>query len=187
MWSDWLVFCDCGFSLSALWCPLSVPTILLGFLLPWTLGISSRLLQQSAATATYLGRGISAHCHHSWPWTWTSSSSPSCAHAASTAWTCGISPDYSLQGLMLKQQLQYFFHMMKITLSLEKILMLGRNESQWQGDERGWDGWIASGIRWTWISASSGSWWWTRNPGVLQSMGIHAVGHNWTNEMNWLP
>ena len=39
LWSDWLVFCDCGFSLSALWCPLSVPTVLLGFLLPWTWGI----------------------------------------------------------------------------------------------------------------------------------------------------
>ena len=45
---DQIVVCDCGFSLSALWCPLSVPTVLLGFLLPWTWGISSRLLQQSA-------------------------------------------------------------------------------------------------------------------------------------------
>ena len=53
--TDWLVVCDCGFSLYALWCPLSVPTILLGFLLPWTWGISSRLLQQSAATTPYLG------------------------------------------------------------------------------------------------------------------------------------
>ena len=44
MWSDWLVFCDCGFSLSALWCPLSASTILLGFLLPWMWGISPRLL-----------------------------------------------------------------------------------------------------------------------------------------------
>ena len=44
MWLDWLVFCDCGFSLSALWCPLSVPTVLLGFLWPWTWGFSSWLL-----------------------------------------------------------------------------------------------------------------------------------------------
>ena len=50
MWSDWLVFCDYGFSVSALWCPLSISTILLGFLLPWTWGISSWLLQQSVAT-----------------------------------------------------------------------------------------------------------------------------------------
>ena len=48
----------CGFSLSALWCPLSVPTILLGVLLPWMWGISSWLLQQSTAIASYLGRGV---------------------------------------------------------------------------------------------------------------------------------
>ena len=81
MWSDWLVFCVYGFSVSAFWCPLSTPTILVGFLLPWTLGISSRLLQQSAATALYLGRG-----HTSWPWMWSSSSQPSCAQAAATPW-----------------------------------------------------------------------------------------------------
>ena len=57
-WSDWLVVCDCGFSLSALWCPLSVPTVLLGFLLPWMWGISSQLLQQSAATASDLWRRV---------------------------------------------------------------------------------------------------------------------------------
>ena len=78
MWSDWLVVCDCGFSLSALWSPLSVPTILLGFLLPWAWGISSRLLQQSTATAPYLGWGVSPYCHRSWPSTWDSSSRPSC-------------------------------------------------------------------------------------------------------------
>ena len=60
MWSDWLVVCDCGFSLSALLCPLSLPTILLGFLLPWIWGIFSWLLQQSAAAASYLDMG---------PWT----------------------------------------------------------------------------------------------------------------------
>ena len=51
VWLDWLVFCDYGFSVSALWCPFATPTILLGFLLPWTWGISSWLLQQSAAAA----------------------------------------------------------------------------------------------------------------------------------------
>ena len=58
VWSDWLVVCDCFFSLSALWCPFSVPTFLLGFLLPSTWGISSWLLQQSAAASPYLGRGV---------------------------------------------------------------------------------------------------------------------------------
>ena len=61
VWLYWLVFCEYGFSVSALWCPLATPTILLGFLLPWILGISSWLLQQSTATAPYLGQGISPH------------------------------------------------------------------------------------------------------------------------------
>ena len=55
MWLDWLVFCEYGFSVSALWCPLTTPTILLGFLLPWAWGISSHQLQQSTAAAPYLG------------------------------------------------------------------------------------------------------------------------------------
>ena len=47
LWSDWLVFCDYGFRMSALWCPLATPTVFLGLLLPWTWGISSWLLQHS--------------------------------------------------------------------------------------------------------------------------------------------
>ena len=56
------------FSVSALWCPLTTPTILLGFLLPWTWGVSSWLLQQSTATALSLGQVVSPHSHPSWPW-----------------------------------------------------------------------------------------------------------------------
>ena len=82
VWLDWLVFCDYGFSVSALWCPLATPTVLLGFLLPWAWRISSQLLQQSAAAAPYLGWGVSPHRHPSWPSTWDSSSRPSCACAA---------------------------------------------------------------------------------------------------------
>ena len=67
--------------MSALWHPLATPTILLGFPLPWVWGISSRLLQQSAATAPYLGQGVSPHRHPSWPSTWDTSSRPSCACA----------------------------------------------------------------------------------------------------------
>ena len=76
VWSDWLIFCDYGCSVSVLWCPFATPTIFLGFLLPWTWGISPRLLQQSAATAPYLGWGISPHRCPSWPWTWNSSCRP---------------------------------------------------------------------------------------------------------------
>ena len=59
--------------------PLTTPTILLGFLLPWMWGISSGLLQQSAVAAPYLGQGVSPHHHPSWPWTWRISSRPSWA------------------------------------------------------------------------------------------------------------
>ena len=54
LWSDWLVFCDCGFSLSALWCPLYALTVLLGFLLPWTWGSCSHLLATPASHSHYL-------------------------------------------------------------------------------------------------------------------------------------
>ena len=91
LWSDWLVFCDYGFTVSALWCPPTTPTVLLGFLLPWAWGISSQLLQQSAAAAPYLGWGVSPHRRPSWPWTWSSSSQPSCTHAAAAPWTWGYS------------------------------------------------------------------------------------------------
>ena len=100
MWSDWLVFCDYGFSAFALWCPLATPTVLLGFLLPWAWGISSRLLQQSTAIAPYLGQGVSPHHRPSWPWTCSSSSRPSCFRAATASWTCGCSSqpyDYTVE------------------------------------------------------------------------------------------
>ena len=45
---------------------------------------------------------------------------------------------------------------------------------------------MASLIQWTWVWASSGSWWWTGKPGVLQSMGSQRVGHDWATELNWL-
>ena len=55
-----------------------------------------------------------------------------------------------------------------------------------EGDDRGWDGWMASLPRWTWVSVNSGSWWWTGRPGVLWFMGLQRVGHDWTTELNWI-
>ena len=52
-----------------------------------------------------------------------------------------------------------------------------------EGDDRGWDGWMASPTRWPWVWASSGSWWWTEKPDVLQSMGSQIVGHVWETEL----
>ena len=54
-----------------------------------------------------------------------------------------------------------------------------------EGDDRGWDGWMASLTRWTWVWVNSGSWWWTGRPGVLRFMGSQRVGHDWVTELNW--
>ena len=54
-----------------------------------------------------------------------------------------------------------------------------------EGDDRRWDGWMASLTWWTWVWASCRSWWWTGKPGVLQSMGSQRVGQNWVTELNW--
>ena len=54
-----------------------------------------------------------------------------------------------------------------------------------EGDDRGWDGWMASLTQWTWVWVNSKSWWWTGRPGVLKSMGSQRVGHDWATELNW--
>ena len=54
-----------------------------------------------------------------------------------------------------------------------------------EGDGREWGGWMASLTQWTWVWASSGSWWWTGKTGVLQFMGSKRVGHDWATELNW--
>jgi len=72
-----------------------------------------------------------------------------------------ISPEYSLERLMLNVKLQYFGHLMQRTNLLEKTLVLGNIEGGGEGDDRGWDGWMASPTQWTWVWASSGNWWWT--------------------------
>ena len=54
-----------------------------------------------------------------------------------------------------------------------------------EGDDRGWDGWMASPTRWTWVWVNSGSWWWTGRPGMLRFMGSQRVGHDWVTELNW--
>ena len=52
------------------------------------------------------------------------------------------------------------------------------------GHPTGWDGWMASPTRWTWVWVNSGSWWWTGRPGVLRFMGSQRVGHDWATELN---
>ena len=61
----------------------------------------------------------------------------------------------------------------------------GRLKAGWEGDDIGWDDWMASPTQWTWISVNSGRWWWTGRPGVLQPMGSQTVRHDWVTELNW--
>ena len=96
-----------------------------------------------------------------------------------------MSPGCSFEGLMLKLKLQYFGYLMRRADSVQKTLMLGKMKAGGEGDDRGWDGWMASPIRWTWVWVNSGSWWLTGRPGVLQSTGLQRVGHDWATELNW--
>ena len=96
-----------------------------------------------------------------------------------------ISPGISLEGMMLKLRLQYFGHLMWRADSLEKTLMLGGIGAGGEGDDRGWDGWMASLTRWTWVWVNSGSWWWTGRPGVLRFMGLQRVGHDRATDLIW--
>ena len=93
-----------------------------------------------------------------------------------------IRPECSLEGLMLKLKLQYFGHLMWRADSLEKTLMQGKIEGR---RRRGRQRMMASPTRWTWVWASFGSWWWIGKPGVLQSMRLQRVGHDWVAELNW--
>ena len=98
-----------------------------------------------------------------------------------------ISPECSLEGLMLKLKLQYFGHMVWRANSFEKTLMLrkieGRRRRGWQR-MRWLDGTTDSMTQWTWVWVNSGSWWWTGRPGVLWPMELQRVEHDWATELN---
>ena len=96
-----------------------------------------------------------------------------------------ISPGISLEGMMLKVKLQCFGHLMRRVDSLEKTLMLGGIGAGEEGDNRGWNGWMASPTQWTWVFLNSRNWWWTGRPGVLRFMGSQRVGHDWATELHW--
>ena len=173
VWSDWLVLCDIGFSLSALRCPLSTPTVLLGLLLPWTLGISSRMLQQrmlSTEELMLLNCGVGED-----PW-----ESLACKEIkpvsckVNQSWIFIGGTDAEAEALILwasdvKSQL------------IGKVLDAGKDWRQEKGTT-GWDGWMTSPTWWTGVWASSRRWWRTGKPGMLQSMVSQRVAHNWVTE-----
>ena len=89
------------------------------------------------------------------------------------------------EGMMLKLKLQYFGHFMRRVGSLEKTLMLGGIGAGGEGNDRGWDGWMALPTRWTWVWVNSRSWCWTGRPGMLQFMGSQRVEGDGATELNW--
>ena len=107
-----------------------------------------------------------------------------------------ISPECSLEGLMFMLKLQYFGHLTRRADSLKRPWCWERLKARGEGDDRGWDGWMASPTQWTWVWVNSRSWWWTGRPGVLQSMGsqsqtrlrdwtelIRGPGYSWWNNV----
>ena len=86
---------------------------------------------------------------------------------------------------MLKLKLQYFGHLMWELTHLKRPWCWGKSKAVGERDHRGRDGWMASLTQWTWVWASSRSWWWIGKPGVLQSMGSQGVRHDWVAELTW--
>ena len=91
-----------------------------------------------------------------------------------------ISLEYSLVGLMLKLKFQYSSHLMQRTDSWKRPWYWERLKAGGEGDNRGWDGWMASPIQWTSTWANSGRWWGTGKPSMLQSMKSQTWLGNWT-------
>ena len=96
-----------------------------------------------------------------------------------------ISPGCSLEGLMLKAETPILWP------HHEKSWLIGKDwcweglGARGEGDDRGWDGWMALPTLWTWVWVNSGRWWWTGRPGVLWFMWLRRVRHDWATELNW--
>ena len=95
------------------------------------------------------------------------------------------SPRCSVEGLMLRLKLQCFGHLCKELTHWKRPWCWEGLGAAGEGDDRGWDGWMVSPTRCTWVWVNSGSWWWTGRPGVLRFMGLQRVGHEWATELDW--
>ena len=105
-------------------------------------------------------------------WWWTGKTACSSPLDCKEIQSVHPSPKYSLEELMLKLKLQYFGYLGTELTHLKRPWCCERLKAGGEGDDRGWDGWMASLTLWTWVWVSSGSWWWTGKPVVLQSMGV---------------
>ena len=98
-----------------------------------------------------------------------------------------ISPEYSWKDWCWSWNSNTLANWCKELIHLKRPWCWERLKVGGEGDGRGWDGWMASPTWWAWVWVSSGSWWWTGKPGMLQSMGSQRVGHDWVNELSWSP
>ena len=96
-----------------------------------------------------------------------------------------IGPGYSLEGLMLSWNCNTLATWCKELTHLKQPWCWQGLRARGEGDDRGWDDRMASRTQWTWVWVNSGSWWWTRRPGVLRFMGSQRVGHDWATELIW--
>ena len=117
-------------------------------------------------------------------WCWRLLRVPWTARRSNQSIVKEISPEYSLEGLMPKPQ--YFSHLIRELTHWKSPWWWERLKVGGEGDDRGWDDWMLSPTRWTWVWASSRSWWRTGKPGVLQFMGSQSQTRlgDWT-ELNW--
>ena len=96
-----------------------------------------------------------------------------------------ISPGVSSEGMMLELNSSTLATSCEELTHWKRLWCWEGLGARGEGDNRGWDGWIASLTQWAWVSVNSGSWWWTGRPGVLQFMGWQRVWHDWATELNW--
>ena len=96
-----------------------------------------------------------------------------------------ISPEYSLEDWYWSWNSNTLATWCKQLTHLKRPLCWERSKAGGEGDDRGWDGWMASPTQWIWVWVSSGSWWWIGRAGVLQSMGSQRVRQDWVTELNW--
>ena len=96
-----------------------------------------------------------------------------------------ISPEYSLGGLMLSWNSNTLATWREELTPWKRLWCWERLKAGGEGYDRRYDGWMASPMWWTWVWIDSESWWWTGKPGVLQSMGLQRVGHDWVTELQY--
>ena len=92
-----------------------------------------------------------------------------------------------MEWLMVMLKLQFLDTWCEELIHWKRPWCWERLKAGGEGDNRGWDGWMASLTQWTWVWVDCGSWWWTGRPGMLQSMGSQRVRHDWATKLNWIP